>query len=229
MRIVIILFATLLYISCKKNTSVTMTINNNMSYKFLALGDSYTIGQSVSSSERFPNQTAEMLKSMNKNVLAPEIIAMTGWTTRDLLNALNSDAPGNNFSIVTLLIGVNNQYQGLHIDQYRLEFTELLLKAIQYADNKSNRVFVLSIPDYGVTPFAQGTDTAKIAREIDQFNSVNKEISLSYGVNYLDITPISREGRTDNTLHANDGLHPSGKQYKKWADLLAPLIAEKIQ
>ncbi|MEO5985105.1 MAG: SGNH/GDSL hydrolase family protein [Ferruginibacter sp.] len=198
----------------------------NTTQSFLALGDSYTIGQSVTASERFPEITVSLLNASGKKIQPPRIIATTGWTTRDLLNALNNN-PGT-FDIVTLLIGVNNQYQGKSQDEYRSQFTTLLLKAIQYAGNRKNRVFVLSIPDYSVTPFAQGSDVAKIAREIDQFNAINKEISLSNGVNYLDITPISREGKTDGSLQAGDGLHPSGKQYLRWAQLLAPIIAQQL-
>ena len=120
------------------------------------------------------------------------------------------------------MIGVNNQYQGRSIDEYKTEFTLLLNRAIQYAGNKPTHVFVLSIPDYSVTPFASGSDKAKIAAEIDQFNSENKKISLQLGVKYVDITLISRE--PDTALIAGDGLHPSGKQYKRWSDLLAPFI-----
>ena len=197
-------------------------------YSFLALGDSYTIGQSVTEVERFPNITAELLKAMGKGNSVPKIIATTGWTTTNLLAALAANPPGNNYDVVTLLIGVNNQYQGRSIAEYRMEFTQLLVKAIEYARGNKTHVFVLSIPDYSVTPFAQNSDIARIAMEIDLFNSVNKEISNAYGVNYLDITPISREGKTDNSLHANDGLHPSGKQYRRWATLLAPIIAPFI-
>ena len=124
------------------------------------------------------------------------------------------------------MIGVNNQYQGRNIDEYKTEFTLLLNRAIQYAGNKPTHVFVLSIPDYSVTPFASGYDKAKIAAEIDQFNVENKKISLQLGVNYLDITPVSREA--DPALIAGDGLHPSGKQYKRWVDLLVPMIRNVI-
>ncbi len=210
--------------SCKKST--TNPVNNMNTLSFLALGDSYTIGQSVSPNERFPEITVSLLNAAGKKVQVPRIIATTGWTTRDLLNALNN-SPGT-FDIVTLLIGVNNQYQGKSQEEYRSEFTALLLKAIQYAGNRKNRVFVLSIPDYSVTPFAQGSDVTRIAREIDEFNLINKQVSSANGVNYLDITPISREGKADGSLQAGDGLHPSGKQYLRWAQLLAPMIALQL-
>ena len=193
---------------------------------YLALGDSYTIGQSVLGAERFPNQTVSLLKSQGIKINDPKIIATTGWTTKNLIDALNANPPQNNYDVVSLLIGVNNQYQGRSIDEYKTEFTLLLNRAVQFAGNKPKHIFVLSIPDYSVTPFANGYDKAKIAAEIDQFNSENKKISIQLGVNYLDITPISREA--DPALIASDGLHPSGKQYKRWADLLAPMIRQAI-
>jgi lysophospholipase L1-like esterase len=189
------------------------------STSYLALGDSYTIGQSVTEPERFPNQAAALLSAQDIPVGAPGIIATTGWTTKNLIDALNSGSIPNNYDLVSLLIGVNNQYQGRTIEEYKNEFTILLNRAIQYAGNRPTHVFVLSIPDYSVTPFASGSDKNKIATEIDQFNAANKQIASALGVNYLDITSISREN--DPALIASDGLHPSGKQYKRWAELLA--------
>jgi len=194
---------------------------------YLALGDSYTIGQSVSEAERFPNQTVSNLRIENIKINDPKIIATTGWTTKNLIDAVNGANLQNNYDVVSLLIGVNNQYQGRSINEYKTEFTLLVNRAIQYAGNKPTHVFVLSIPDYSVTPFAANSDRSKIGAEIDQFNSANKTISLQLGVNYLDITSISREN--DPLLVANDRLHPSGKQYKRWADLLAPLMKQILQ
>lgn len=225
-----LIFAILLpaLFSCSKANMNTMDQTNisDTSKMYLALGDSYTIGQSVLEGERFPNQTVSLLRAQNIKINDPKIIATTGWTTKNLIDALNANPLQNNYDVVSLLIGVNNQYQGRSIDEYKTEFTLLLNRAIQYAGNKSTHVFVLSIPDYSVTPFASGSDKAKIAAEIDQFNSANKTISLQQGVNYLDITSISREA--DPALIANDGLHPTGKQYKRWADLLAPIIIQVI-
>ncbi|MDQ6758109.1 MAG: SGNH/GDSL hydrolase family protein [Bacteroidota bacterium] len=195
---------------------------------YLALGDSYTIGESVSSAERFPNQAVTFLRAQGIKINDPKIIATTGWTTRNLIDAINASPLQNNYDVVSLLIGVNNQYQGRSIDEYKTEFTLLLNRSIQYAGGKATHVFVLSIPDYSVTPFAQNSDTARIAREIDQFNAVNKTIAQQFGVNYIDITPISREAKNDPSLIAYDGLHPSGKQYKKWAELLVPLIMKVL-
>lgn len=202
------------------------TSNDPAAKTYLALGDSYTIGESVSAADRFPNQTVSILRSQDIKINDPRIIATTGWTTRNLIDAINSSTLQNNYDVVSLLIGVNNQYQGKPIGEYRTEFTLLLNRAIQYAGGKPSHVFVLSIPDYSVTPFSSGADKMKIAAEIDQFNLENKKISLELGVNYHDITSISRE--PDPSLTANDGLHPSGKQYKRWADLLAPLMKQVL-
>ena len=219
--------------SCSKKlhilTDTTAVGTSGQTNTYLALGDSYTIGESVSVQERFPHQAVKMLHDNGVEVSTPQIIAITGWTTRNLLNALDANPPQNNYSIVTLLIGVNNQYQGKSITEYKIEFTTLLNRAIQYAGNKKNRVFVLSIPDYSVTPFAANSDTARIAREIDAFNQVNHDVSIQSGVTWIDITGISRQAKTDPSLIAIDGLHPSGVQYRKWAELLAPLIKLAIQ
>jgi lysophospholipase L1-like esterase len=198
--------------------------NNDTTKYYLALGDSYSIGQSVSEDQRFPNQTRGLLFMQNINLAQPTIIATTGWTTGNLLSALNSNPPTRIYDAVSLLIGVNNQYQRRSQAEYRTEFELLLTKSISYAGGNASKVFVLSIPDYSVTPFALNSDTARIAREIDEFNSINKQIAQQYRVTYIDITPISREGRFDPSLQAADGLHPSGKQYMRWAALLAPLM-----
>lgn len=196
---------------------------------YLALGDSYTIGQSVADTERFPVQTVRLLRQQNIDINNPDIIAETGWTTANLLSSLNNNPPPKkSYSFVSLLIGVNNQYQGKSLDEYKIQFAELLARAVSYAGNNKNNVFILSIPDYSVTPFARGGDTAKIAKEIDAFNAANKNISLNTGVRYIDITSISREAKNDSSLIANDGFHPSGIQYKKWSDLLAAMMLKEI-
>ena len=214
--------------ACKKNTAPTMQSYNAAAKKYLALGDSYTIGQSVQAAERFPYQTNLLLSAQGVTINTPDIIATTGWTTANLINALDANAPAKDYDFVTLLIGVNNQYQGKGIEEYKNEFTILLNRAIQYAGNNKMHVFVLSIPDYSVTPFAKNSDTAAIARQIDAFNLANKNITDQFGVKYIDITPISREAAADAALIATDGLHPSGKQYKRWAELLAPLIKNSL-
>lgn len=241
----------LLFLSCKKedikpvftpitDTVVTVptdtmdtTTNNDTTftgYYYLALGDSYTIGESVPEKDRYPVQLASLLNSQAVQMNPPEIIARTGWTTGNLINKIESDPPKRpTYDIVTLLIGVNNQYQGRPKNEYTEQFTTLLQKAIAYAGNKKKRVFVLSIPDYSVTPFAAGYDRAKIAKEIDEFNAINKSITESYGVSYLYITDHTRLAATDNSLLATDGLHPSGKEYEVWAKRLLPMVKAVLQ
>ncbi len=218
-------------ISCaKKSNNVVMNQapQADTSKTYLALGDSYTIGQSVDTTDRYPVQTVNLLRQKNIQIKGPDIIAVTGWTTTNLINALNGNPPKTNYSIVTLLIGVNNQYQHLSINDYKIEFTELLTRSISYAGNNKDHVIVLSIPDYSVTPYAAGADTAQIAKEIDEFNAANKTITLAEGVQYLDITPISREAKYNLQLVAGDGLHPSALQYEKWSALLAPLMQQEL-
>ena len=216
--------------SCSNGENKLVMISNNDTtttneYTYLALGDSYTIAQSVPSTESYPVQTVNILSAENVHFITPEIIARTGWTTTDLLNKIKSSPPQqSSYDIVTLLIGVNNQYQHLSEDQYKTEFRTLLNKAIQYANNNKKRVIVLSIPDYSITPFAQGSDTANITQQINLFNQINRTISLQAGVNYLDITAYTRMAANNRSLVAYDGLHPSGKEYAIWSQDLATLI-----
>jgi len=184
--------------------------------RYLALGDSYTIGESVAATERFPAQLAREL-----NLGEPQVIAKTGWTTDELNAAIDAANPQEPFDLVTLLIGVNNQYRGRSADEYRGEFVGLLQRAIGFAGGDARKVIVVSIPDWGVTPFAEGRDRAKIAREIDQYNAINREEAARAGAKWVDITPVSRGG--DAALVAADGLHPSAKQYTEWVRLIAPL------
>lgn len=185
-------------------------------YTYLALGDSYTIGEMVGDTERFPGQLTTRLNSDRIDIAEPLIIAKTGWTTDELLAAIKEKNVKDTFSIVTLLIGVNNQYRGRDAENYRTELKQLLDIAVKYAGGKKENVFVLSIPDWGVTPFAEGKDRGKIAAEIDDYNRVKKEECEKLGVKYYDITEISRTN--DPALIASDGLHPSGKMYKLWVD-----------
>lgn len=185
---------------------------------YLALGDSYTIGQSVPSDQAFPNQLANQLQGFKVN--APTIIARTGWTTDQLIEAIDkSDIKSNTYDVVTLLIGVNDQYGGLSQENYRVKFEQVLNTAIKFAGGIREHVFVLSIPDYGVTPYAHGKDDV-IGPEIDQFNDINREISSNAKVNYVEITGISKLAAHDPSLLADDGLHPSGKMYGMWVDKL---------
>ncbi len=197
--------------------------------KYLALGDSYTIGQSVPIEDRFPHQTVAKLKQSGRTVAEPEYIATTGWTTGNLLSAINSANKPKNYDIVSLLIGVNNQFQQRDTVEYKLQFALCLQEAIAHTANRKNRVFVLSIPDYGVTPFGKQMNPEKIAREIDAFNQINASISAANGVNYIEITKGSRDATNDLTLVASDGLHPSGKEYQKWAEKLSAQILNVIR
>jgi lysophospholipase L1-like esterase len=220
MRILKILFLFLILTSanCKKNPD-TVLVKKNISY--LALGDSYTIGQSVSASERYPVILADRLSDADVSVAPPRIIATTGWTTNNLKNGIiSAGIDKNKYDVVSLLIGVNNQFQGRSITEYKTQFTELLQMSISFAYGNKDKVFVISIPDYGYTPFGHNNQ-AKISSSIDQFNAVNKAIVDSMGIKYFDITSISRNGLLDPELVAGDGLHPSGKQYQQWVDLMA--------
>lgn len=201
---------------------------------FLALGDSYTIGESVSEAERWPNQLAELIKSSPQFTGIEEsievtIIARTGWTTDELWEGIQDVKIDPPYDLVSLLIGVNNQYRGRDIEEYREGFVFLLNKAIDYAGGDPKRVIVLSIPDWGVTPFAGNRDSKKIAVEINQFNSVNEVESKNARVSYIDVTPISREAVNDPSLIASDGLHPSGKMYLEWAKLALPEVLRILE
>jgi len=196
------------------------------SLTYLALGDSYTIGQSVAVGDRYPVQVVQRLRTDRIPYSPPDIIAVTGWTTADLLAAMPARTPGRTYHVVSLLIGVNNQYQHLSQDEYRTQFTELLQQSIQLAGNRPSHVLVLSIPDYSVTPFARGTNTAYIAAQLDSFNSINKEVSLAYQVHYVDVTGESRQAAHDPSLIASDDLHFSGKEYAVWASLMEPIMKD---
>lgn len=219
-----------LILSCNKKTSsppLTTPPPNTKTY--LALGDSYTIGQSVSISERFPAQTVSILKQQGIVLADPAYIAQTGWTTINLQNAIATQNPPPAYDIVSLLIGVNDQYQGMDTGGYSVRFTQLLEKSIQLAKGKKSNVFVLSIPDYSATPFVSPANKARVRMEIDWFNTINQRISLAYDVSYIDITPSTREATSNPALLASDNLHPSGLEYKKWAEMLAPKIKAALQ
>ena len=201
-----------------------ITTMDTIPKNYLALGDSYTIGESVPASESFPVQAVKALREGGLSINDADIIAITGWTTGDLMNALKVPTPLPVYDIVTLLIGVNNQYQGKNRDDYKKEFSELFNRAVLLAGGNPQHVIVLSIPDYSLTPFASKSDTHKIAKEIDDFNAANKAITLTGGAHYIDITGISREAKDIPSFIANDGLHPSGEQYGRWTRLLVEKI-----
>jgi lysophospholipase L1-like esterase len=222
-------FPVMLIFSCVKDKYTVQMTDHTKAYSYLALGDSYTIGESILTPENFPTQTVQLLNHRGYDFTSPEIVARTGWTTDELQNNINNRTFTPPYDIVTLLIGVNNQYRGRPVDTYKPEFENLLRQAIQFAGERTDHVIVLSIPDWGTTPFASGRDREKIAREIDEYNTTNKIISEKYKVNYIDITPCTREAANDPSFVAADGLHPSAKEYKRWSEKLADKIIAIIQ
>ena len=215
-------------VAIKTNNMDTTVKVANKTLNYLALGDSYTIGESVPADQSYPNLLESELTAQKHLVNSPTVIAVTGWTTDDLINAISqSGLTGKKFDFVTLLIGVNDQYQQLSQDNYKTKFQQVLNTAINFAGGNKSHVFVLSIPDWGVTPFGAGRDNI-IGPQIDQFNAINKQISTTAEVNYLDITAISRWAAKDPALVAADGLHPSAKMYRLWVKLLKPMVAEKL-
>lgn len=192
--------------------------------KYLALGDSYTIGESVTEPERWPNQLVDSLNKRGYKIAKPTIIATTGWRTDNLKNAINIAQLKPDYDLVSLLIGVNNQYQGKPADQYAKEFEDLLKTAIHLAKGKKENVFVVSIPDYGYTPFGKPKQET-ITNAIDLFNGINARIAYQYKLQYFNITEISRDGLNNPGLVASDGLHPSGKMYAEWVELMVRDLA----
>ncbi len=222
--------ATLCLWSCNRNMDLT---EQNMSLgpiKYLALGDSYTIGEQVNPADRFPEQ---LLRELGKDEITAKevtIIARTGWTTDELQEAIDQEDPARDgpYDLVTLLIGVNNQFRGYPIEQYQTELKALMEQAISFAGGKKERVFILSIPDYGVTPFAQNRNPEKIAREIDAYNLIKNNFADELGLTYTDITPISRRAAEEPLLIAGDRLHPSGEMYALWVEKLLPEVLKVL-
>jgi lysophospholipase L1-like esterase len=198
-----------------------MEEKNTTELSYLALGDSYTIGECVEESERWSVQLARKLTALGKAIAEPKIIAKTGWTTDELKAAIVAENITQKFDLVSLLIGVNNQYRGRSVEQFRTEFVDLLEMAIQFTDGKNSQVFVVSIPDWGVTVFGGGGSNQEISTQIDLFNEVVKEESGKKNIAFIDITPISRQALNDSSLIADDVLHPSAKMYELWAEKIA--------
>jgi lysophospholipase L1-like esterase len=195
--------------------------------KFLALGDSYTVGESVVANERWPVQFIDSLSVRGLDYLESRIIATTGWRTDNLKEAIQKAKLKPEYSLVSLLIGVNNFYQGKSVESYKPEFEELLQTAIQLAGGVKSHVFVISIPDYGYTPFGKNNQ-ATISKGIDAFNEANESIARKMGVKYYNITGISRKGLTNPDLVAFDGLHPSGKMYAEWVNFFLRDVIIKL-
>lgn len=196
--------------------------------RFLALGDSYTIGEGVDEGERWPVRLAAMLRERGVDVADPEIIARTGWTTDELSAAIDDADPHGPYALVSLLIGVNNQYRGRDAEEYRAEFVGLLRRAIGFAGGDARRVIVLSIPDWGVTPFADGRDRARIAAEIDAYNAINRDEAARAGARWVDVTAQTRQAGADPSFLVGDGLHPSARSYAEWSRLALPAAQEAL-
>ena len=201
----------------------------NHTFSYLALGDSYTIGESVDASARWPVQLAGLLRQSSIDVGEPDIIAQTGWTTNELRDAIRESHIRKTYDLVSLLIGVNNQYRGRSLNRYRAEFYKLLQTAIVFAKGISGRVLVLSIPDWSATPFAKRRNRVKIASEIDAFNAVAQDECRKAGIAYVDITPLSRKAAGDDTQFAQDGLHYSGEQMQQWAKMALPVAIDLLK
>lgn len=196
-----------------------------MSLAYLALGDSYTVGEGVDAAGRWPQQLATALRANGIDLADPRIIATTGWTTDELSAAMDAAEPLGAWDFVTLLIGVNNQYRGRDVDDYVGEFHRLLRRAIALAGDRAGRVLVLSIPDWGATPFAfaSGRDRAAIAADLDAYNAAAQELCAAHGVAFVDITGISRDRGDAPEMLADDALHPSARQYTRWTAAALPV------
>jgi lysophospholipase L1-like esterase len=227
---IISLLISALHLNCMEKEN-PKNLMEEKTYTYLALGDSYTIGEGVDEKDRYPNQTVVLLKAKGLDFEKPTIIAKTGWTTDELAKGIeNANIAGQTYDLVTLLIGVNNQYRGRSLENYESEFKKLLQDAIVYANGDSDRVVVISIPDWGVTPFAvnRGSDQAKVAKEIDAFNAAKQSIADQLGVHYIDITEEYREIGALPQMVVSDNLHPSALVYGKWAQKLEKVILEKM-
>lgn len=224
MRRFVILFICGALFSCQKPAGLEiLPTDDSTSISWLALGDSYTIGQGVNATERFPAQTLDLLKLRSIKTAQLTYIATTGWTSAELDKSISQQNLAY-YDFVTVLIGVNDQFQGIDTSTYSKNFKSILNRAIQATRGESQHVLVLSIPDYSLTPEGKKLDTTKIKREIDLFNSLNKKVAKDYKCQYLDITVLGREAKSNPSWVAKDGLHPSALAYKKWAEQIHPFI-----
>ena len=210
-----ICFLFLIFLRCEKEIS---------KQSYLALGDGYTIGESISKSERWPDQLVASLANENIFLNSPEIIAKTGWTTDELQEGINLAPLNYPYDWVSLLIGFNNQYRGKSIEEFESKFYKLLSQAFVFSGNRKERIFVVSIPDWGAMPYATDKDVQKIAAEIDAFNQVIYELCAQENVQFIDITPLSRKASDYPDWIAKDGLHPSGAQYSRWVLEILPFF-----
>ena len=197
--------------------------------RFLALGDSYTIGEGVADAERWPNQLVDLLKTDGIAITDLHIIARTAWTTDELMDAIDQEKPKGPFDLVTLMVGVNDQYRSRPVKEYEGEYRRLLKRAKTFAGGRPMRSLAISIPDWGATPFAEGRDRSVIGGEIEVYNDAGKQLAAAAGVTWVDVTEVSRAMQTDRTLVAVDGLHPTGAMYARWAELLHPYAVTALR
>ena len=224
MRWTLVLFIGFTLLSFQKPSESTLKPkDDSTSISWLALGDSYTIGQGVNATERFPAQTLDLLKLRSIKTAQLTYIATTGWTSSELDKSISQQNLAY-YDFVTVLIGVNDQFQGIDTSTYSKNFKSILNRAIQATRGESQHVLVLSIPDYSLTPEGNKLDTTKIKREIDLFNTLNKKVAKDFKCQYLDITVLGREAKLNPSWIAKDGLHPSALAYKKWAEQIYPFI-----
>ncbi len=234
----VIAIYTIIQLSCsveksafnQEETQPNQTVSESQdTYKILALGDSYTIGESVCQSCRFPEQLKDRLKPEFKSgtEFKLKIIAKTGWTTSNLLTAIDTEKPSKDYDLVTLLIGVNNQYQGKSFNVYRKELVQLINKAIACVKGYKKDLIIISIPDYAYTPFGNGNQN--ISKDIDRYNDFAKNYCSTNNLTYVNITDITRKGLQDSNLIASDGLHPSKLAYTKFVERLLPLAIDKLK
>ncbi len=234
MRSIIVVLGLLLFMmSCssssealKPDESENLDSPDNLSY--LALGDSYTIGESVTEEMRWPVQLVNQLRTKGEEINSPRIIAKTGWTTDNLLNAMDANLGNEKYDLVSISIGVNNQYQNKSITDYEADLNTIFTEAIGASNKGKEGVFVVSIPDYGATPFG-ASNAEEIGREVAEFNAVLEKVANQYGISFYNITPISKKAKSDRSLVASDGLHPSGKMYTLWVDLFIDEVLNKLE
>lgn len=194
--------------------------------KYLALGDSYTIGELVKAEDNFPNQLVTLLRAKGIILNLDKIIAVTGWTTGELNEAIANEQPTNDYDWVSLLIGVNNQYRGQDIKLYEKELYNLMSQSILFANGRASRVIIFSIPDWGMTPFNTKRDVGKISKEIDEYNAIKKKWAEHFGCSYIDITPLTRKYAKNEEYLTSDKLHLTGKMYKLWAEKAVNIITD---